>query len=297
MKSPEMGEDRMRSDIKTGLCLAAGLSLSACASWDQPLALEVCGPAKRELKYNNDGHLDTAYLVARHAGWEPAAAAELAFYTQAPDDFAAAYSAPSGTARLFALQFERAHLLSSVLHSLHGGGSDDVAHRQRVLAQMIREQSLAWGNAGQQDEHWKAGFLVHALGDSYAHVWGVNQNRPGSVAYNPVAGHIPDGLVHGNPDNIDANFANYARYVRALFAALDRGTGDGQALEAFLASVERAVIREAGGAEGATTALIRSTSTDDFGRHPRLDCPAWAARLDYQTGVRPFLRQVEARLG
>ncbi len=287
----------MRLTLSTGLCLAAALALSACTTAARPLAMAVCGPVKLTLKYNNDGHLDTAYIVARHAGWDAAAAAELAFYTQAPDDFAAAYSAPSGTARLLALQFERAHLLSSVLHSLHGGGRDDVAHRQRVLAQMIGEQAAAWADPARADEHWKAGFLVHALGDSYAHVWGVNQNRAGSVAYNPVVGHIPDGLVRGNPDEIAGNFANYARYVRALFAALDRGTGDAAALEAYLADVERAVAREAGGEAGITTELIRTTSSDDYGRRGNLDCPAWTARLEYETGVRPFLRQIEARLG
>lgn len=285
------------SRMKTGLCLLAALFATACASWDQPLALAVCGPVKLELKYKSDGHLDTAYIVARHAGWDAADAAELAFFTQAPDDFAAAYSAPSGTARLLALQFERAHLLSSVLHSLHGGGTDDVAHRQRVLAQMLGEQTSIWDDPARQGERWKAGFLVHALGDSYAHVWGINQNQAGSVAYNPIAGHIPDGLVRGDPDNIDANFPNYARYVRALFAALNRGDGDGQALEAYLADVERAVAREAGGADGVTTALIRSTSTDDYRMGRRLDCPAWTARMDYERGVRPFLQQIEARLG
>tara|TARA_R110000868_G_scaffold208192_4_gene457629 strand:- start:3538 stop:4419 length:882 start_codon:yes stop_codon:yes gene_type:complete len=285
--------------LKTALCIAAALTLSACASWTQPLAIAVCGPVKLELKYKSDGHLDTAYIVARHAGWSAADAAELAFYTQAPDDFAAAYSAPSGTARLFGLQFERAHLLSSVLHSLHGGGSDDVAYRQCSLAQMLSEQVSGWDDAAQQDQHWKAGFLVHALGDSYAHVWGVNQNRPGSVAYNPVVGHIPDGLVHGNPDDIDGNYVNYRRYARQLFAALDRGQGDAASLEAYLADVEAAVRREAGGADGATTEMIRSTSTDDYraAGNARLDCPAWTTQLDYERGVRPFLEQIEARLG
>ncbi|WP_339745136.1 hypothetical protein [uncultured Maricaulis sp.] len=281
---------------KAGACLAAALTLTACATWTEPLALAVCGPVKLELKYKDDGHLDTAYIVARHAGWDAAAAAELAFYTQAPDDFAAAYSAPSGSARLLALQFERAHLLSAVLHSLHGGGTDDVAHRQRVLAQMISEQSRVWADPARPGDHWKLGFLVHALGDSYAHVWGVNQNRPGSVAYNPITGHIPDGLVHGNPDNIAANYTNYAAYVRTLYAALDRGDGDRVALEAYLADVEQAVAREARGGVGATTALIRSTSTDDYGRAGSLDCPGWATRLNYESGVRPFLQQIEARL-
>jgi hypothetical protein len=289
---------KMTTMQKSGILLAAALlALPGCATWTQPLALAVCGPVKLELKYKDDGHLDTAYIVARQAGWDAASAAELAFYTQAPDDFAAAYSAPSGTARLLALQFERAHLLSSVLHSLHGGGSDDVAHRQGVLAQMIAEQAGSWAEPARQDERWKLGFLVHALGDSYAHVWGVNQNQAGSVSYNPLVGHIPDGLVHGNPDDIAGNFPNYARYARALFAALDRGDGDSAALEAYLADVENAVAREARGEAGITTALIRSTSTDDYRPAGRLDCPAWTAQLDYDTGVRPFLREIEARLG
>lgn len=279
--------------------LAAGLTLSACATWNEPLALAVCGPEKLSLKYKDDGHLDTAYIVARHAGWDADAAAQLAFYTQAPDDFAVAFSAPSGTARLAGLQFQRAHLLSSVLHSLHGGGADDVAYRQRVLAELIGEHAGDYADPALAGERWQLGFLVHALGDSYAHVWGINQGQAGSVAYNPVAGHIPDGWVRGNPDDIVGNYANFARYVRALFTALDRGNGDEVALNAFLADVQRAVAEEAGGSDGATSALIRSTSTDDYrsaaGR--QLDCPAWAGRLDYAASVRPFLQQVETRLG
>lgn len=286
----------MRQVLDSALLVLAGFSMTACATWTEPLATEICGPVKLELKYKDDGHLDTAYLMARFAGWDAPDAAELAFFAQAPDDFATAFSAPSGSARLLALQFERARLLSSVLHSLHGGSAAAVARRQAGLAELIAEEVAADGQSGAR---WKLGFLIHALGDSYAHVWGVNQGGPGSVAYNPVVGHIPDGLVHGNPDDIRRNYANYARYSRALFAALDRGHGDRAALEAYLADVERAVTRDAAGGDTATTALIRRISTDDYRRAAigRRDCPSWTSELEYETAVRPFLLEVEARLG
>jgi hypothetical protein len=287
----------MRSTLKLGASLVLGLSLTACATWNEPLTLEVCGPSQELLKYKSDGHQDTTYIVAIHAGWEPRDAAELAFYSQAPDDLAVEYSAPSGTARLFALQFRRAHLLSSVLHSLHGGGEAAVQARQQSLARMVTDHTGIYANPDRMDERWKAGFLIHAMGDSYSHVWGVNQNRAGSVSYNPVVGHIPDGLIHGNPDDIVGNFENYAAYARALYRALDTGNGDPDGLVEYLAGVQAATRQENAGDEGATDRYIRATSTADYRSKAsgHQDCPAWARHLDYSSQVEPFLEQIDAQ--
>jgi hypothetical protein len=287
----------MKPVLKLGASLVIGLSVTACSTWNEPLTLEVCGPSRDHLKYKSDGHQDTTYIVAIHAGWDARDAAELAFYSQAPDDFEVEYSAPSGTARLFALQFHRAHLLSSVLHSLHGGGEAAVQARQQSLARMVTEHSAIYDDPNRSDERWKAGFLIHAMGDAYSHVWGVNQNRAGSVSYNPVVGHIPDGLVHGNPDDIVGNFENYSAYARALYRALDTGRGNPDGLVEYLAGVQAATRHEISGDQGATDRFIRATSTADYRSKTtgHQDCPAWAAHLDYSSQVEPFLEAIEAR--
>jgi hypothetical protein len=282
----------LKTILRTGAMMVATLTLSACATWEQSLIGKVCGTSMDGAKYKSDGHLDTTYLIARYAGWDALSAAQLAYFSQAPDDFPIEYSAPSGTARLFLLQFDRAHLLSSVLHSLHGGGTDDVQARQRNLAALLNAQ-LA-GHRGEQNfvDMWKAGFAIHAMGDSYAHVWGINQQQAGQMSYNPVVGHILDGWVRGNPDIIGDNVDNYERFARALFDVLAMPGADREALDAYLDDVR---IWSGNGEEAAQISAL-SAQMHPAGSAHVYNCAAWGRQLAYRGQIRPYLDELAQTL-
>jgi hypothetical protein len=294
-----------RTRIFGASALAASLLVS-CASVPEDSGLasvsdfyeRVCDPQKSNLKYKATGHQDTAYLVARFAGWSDSEAAELAYFTEAPDRFWAQYSAPIGSARIFALQFDRWHHLSSVLHSLHGGSAAEVEARRRTLGRLIvaHRDSYLPGSA-RQAERWKVGFLVHAFGDSFAHVWGVNQGQTGSVSYNPVVGHVVDGVFRGNPDVIAGNPEVYDRYVRALFDVLDRGNGNRGELETYLSEIAfQANAENTGGREGLTDHYVIQRLNSGLSHRSLDNCAAWFEQLDYRQRVRPFLGEVEAAI-
>jgi hypothetical protein len=296
----------MSRTFGVGICLLSGALVAGCATMPEAPELAttsafyetVCGATKSNLKYKETGHQDTAYLVARFAGWSDEEAAELAYFAEAPDRFWAEYSAPIGTARIFALQFDRWHHLSSVLHSLHGGSEAEVLARQHTLGRLIEEHRHLYDpSSPRQNERWKVGFLVHAFGDSFSHVWGVNQGGEGVMSYNPVVGHVVDGVFRGNPDVIAGNPENYAAYARALFAVLDRGDGRRDDLEAYLERIRRAAQMEAaGGGEGLTDHHVVLMLNERLGSRAQPDCSAWRAQLDYQSRVRPFLGEVEAEI-
>jgi hypothetical protein len=278
-----------KSVLKSGIAALVSLTLAACSNgWDQPLIAKACGTSMDDAKYNSDGHLDTTYLIARFAGWDALSAAQLAYFSQAPDDFPIEYSAPSGTARLFLLQFDRAHLLSSVLHSLHGGGTDDVQARQANLAALLNDQLDDHRGEHNFVDMWKAGFAIHAMGDAYAHVWGINQQRPGQMSYNPVVGHIPDGWVRGNPDVIAGNVDNYERFVRALYDVLATVDANPDGLDAYLNNV-RDWSRT--GDEAARISAL-SASTHPARSGDVYNCAAWGQQLAYHGEIRPYLEEL-----
>ena len=71
---------------------------------------------------------------------------------------------------------------------------------------------------------WKVGFLIHALGDSYAHVY---QRNPQSdqQAYGPAIGHAVSQGIY-SADSIQENMDNYLSYLQALYEALNTGNGN-----------------------------------------------------------------------
>ena len=277
-----------KSVLRAGSVLLASLSLAACSTWEQPLIGKACGTSMDGAKYMSDGHLDTTYLIARYAGWDALPAAQLAYFSEAPDDFPVEYSAPSGTARLFLLQFERAHLLSSVLHSLHGGGTDDVQARQANLVALLNVQLDNHRNEQGFVDMWKVGFAIHALGDAYAHVWGINQQQPGQMSYNPVVGHILDGWVRGNPDVIGDNVDNYERFVRALYGALETSDARPTELDAYLLDVRN----WSRNGEEATRIAERSAQMHPAGSSNVYNCAAWGRQLAYRGQIRPYLEEL-----
>lgn len=189
------------------------------------------------LKYAVEGHYNTTELIARMAGYSPNDAFRLALFSQAPDDEAVYYSAPwVGFWGLPLAPFSsyRSNVLN-VLHSLHHGDHTEVLERRSNLKREI----IFLVKSRKKEDDWKIGFLIHALGDSYAHSYGSLANLHG---YNEFIGHIlDDGSTGNRPDEIVANnnYLIYIEFVRALFEALTADSEDHARgpLDAFIARV------------------------------------------------------------
>lgn len=138
----------------------------------------------------------------------------LSVFSQAPDDYVWLYSAvPVAIWGVVDLPYR--HRIMNTLHSLHGGKNADVLLRRSRLAGLIKQADLMSVN-----DHWKIGFLIHALGDSYAHVHGDDGNLE---AYGEFAGHAVDSILRRDGDNIDhKTIGTYVQYTSALFCSLAR---------------------------------------------------------------------------
>lgn len=170
-------------------------------------------------KWNREGHLNTTHLVAKMAGVDEVEAARLAYFSQAPDDMAFLYSAPSvGIWGIVPPFWSYRSKIVNTLHSLHGGNNEQVLTRRERLGSMIIKLR------SEKSETWKVGFLIHALGDSYAHVRG----ELGDLhAYGGFWGHIFDnGTGENQPDIIveNNNYLIYIEYVKDLFEMLSNGS-------------------------------------------------------------------------
>lgn len=221
--------------LKFGMLLIL-ITVSACSNNTYWVDLEKkkykCEDEKTTTKgidFKRTGHLNTVHLVAEYAGLSEEISKQLAFYTQVPDDKPLPYSAPLvGVWGVFDWSYR--HDVMAILHSLHGGNDGAVLKRRDMLKQLI-EESL------NINENWKTGFLIHALGDSYAHV----KNDDGQLeAYGELFGHAFD--FSNSPDIISAdnNVEHYVSYVNALFNALDSGQGNREMLNIFIGDIRKA---------------------------------------------------------
>lgn len=193
-------------------------------------------PSKYEAdKYAKEGHFNTTELVAKMAGLSNKEAARLAFFSQAPDDMWFKYSAPSVGVWGFVPPFWSYRFeIMDTLHALHGGNNEAVIDRRQKLKNLI----ISYRSRKESD--WKVGFLIHAMGDSYGHVYGETTNLR---AYGGIVGHAFDnGEGENRPDMIvtNNNYLIYCDYVRALFDALTSNNkgGDREALNQFISAVK-----------------------------------------------------------
>lgn len=100
-----------------------------------------------------------------------------------------------------------------ILHSLSGG---DPKAMQVCLARMLKNKTL-----NPKLETWEKGFIIHALGDTYAHTY-YDQGSNNSLLYDSPFGHLNDGQT---PEVLWNNRGKYDSYVENLFSALG-GTGN-----------------------------------------------------------------------
>ena len=169
-------------------------------------------------QFGPDGHYYTTNKVAEFAGVSPEVNREITLFSQAPDDLSLSYSA-TAVAIWGVVWIPYRQRIVNTLHSLHGGHQHAVETRRTLLAAKIKNFNL---NTTDPEELWKVGFLIHALGDSYAHVHGEGTTLK---AYNQVWGHAWDSLFGHNPDDLSKNpdaLKNYLAYAEALYTALDR---------------------------------------------------------------------------
>ncbi|MNF44749.1 hypothetical protein D3C84_258660 [compost metagenome] len=166
--------------------------------------------------YEAGGHFYTVYyvtVVSDEAGIDRDRAKRLTCYAQSPDEISAYNAIPVSMKNMFYDRDYRHDVMNS-LHSLHGGNTDAVNHRRETLQKLII-RSLKEG----PDSDWKTGFMIHALGDSYAHVHG-SVDSP--KAFGEGVGHLFASIFGPDPDNVYAgeNYKEFDAYIQALYAAL-----------------------------------------------------------------------------
>ncbi|WP_460928632.1 hypothetical protein [Pseudomonas sp. MC6] len=182
--------------------------------------------------FAKDGHFYTAGYVAYLAGYHDLDKLQrISCFTQTPDQElwklnAVPVSIYGVTPGLWSYRQQ----IVDGLHSLHGGDTQAVNERRVRLKKMIEDAVKS--DSGVSD--WQLGFLIHAFGDSFAHVKGTPPE-----AYGPAFGHLLDSLFGDDPDAIFINghYEKYNAYVKSLFAALSSGHPDAapdpRALDAF----------------------------------------------------------------
>ena len=176
--------------------------------------------------WQENGHFFTVYMVARSAGMNHKDAYALAYYSQLPDELNRTDAKTKGVEHatrglehleLGDLAESWRQDVNNYLHSLHGG---DIQKRRECLIAMLKDETL---------KTWERGFVLHALGDAFAHTYTENGQLK---AYEWTLGHLKDWQ---KPDTIRENVSQYNQYVDVLFGVL--GGSDKSSLNPLLAGV------------------------------------------------------------
>ena len=210
------------------------LSLAGCSTntwWPDTNSQTNCANGN---KWKPDGHINTTHIVATIAGVPAYTAERYALYSQVPDTQWLRFSAPAVSvwATFIPWEWDYRYDINTILHSLHGGNKAQVEARRMLLAKEINH----YARLDIRENDWKVGFLIHALGDSYAHVY---QKNPQSdqQAYGPAIGHAMSKGIY-SADSIHENMDNYLNYIHALYEALNTGNGNQAALYNFKHTVD-----------------------------------------------------------
>lgn len=168
------------------------------------------------IKYGPDGHFYTTYKIAKLAGMNDKDVLALTYFSQYPDEdksYDAIVNAFKNKIPFVGDQFSKDAVKK--LHSLHGGGRSIIDARRNSLEKAIST------NIKNQDNIWKAGLLIHAYADTYAHTKG-DFNSQSEKAFGPAFGHAFHTLTGNDPDEFTnkANTPKYLAYVDNLFKVL-----------------------------------------------------------------------------
>jgi hypothetical protein len=250
------------------------------------------GIIDQEVLYKFDGHYSTAGYIAKLAGYSDEKIRKLSCYTQTPDQEELRYSAPYVAIWGITNPSYRHQIVNS-LHSLHGGDHTSIKIRRERLKTLIIK------SLNEDRPNWEAGFLIHALGDSYAHVHGTGD---GEHAYGEGMGHAVANLPWGErPDSIfvGSHYLNYNLYANDLFSAFVAGNSSSKGDSAALKKFTDEVIAEAAKGEDSNKKVsflfneipIYSDSEETAGKR----CESLNQALD-KNKVRGFLRELSIAL-
>jgi hypothetical protein len=297
------------SPLGKGLLVLLGLALQSACSTTPPeihrLNVAPADPSNKQnqltlstpsvdvLLYGVDGHFYTAGYVAYLAGYrDPSKLKNISCYTQTPDELLWSLNAvPVAFYGIVPGLWSYRHQVLDGLHSLHGGDVGGVEIRRARLKQKIVEAVAP----GSKVPDWQLGFLIHAFGDSYAHVHGTPAR-----AYSQRIGHAIPSLTGDNPDAIFVNrhYQNYNAYVRSLYEALSQdetpAKADFEGLELFTDEITKEAAK---GDDPNKTVIINirhGLPTYVF-RADEQVCKEMNVKID-KSEIREFLRKLSSDL-
>lgn len=162
------------------------------------------------------GHSNTTYKVSNLAGLSKADVFTLSYFSQYPDEdktLDAIVNSIKNKIPFVSNQFTNDAVRK--LHSLHGGDLTAINDRRRSLEVAIKT------NLQKPKDVWKAGLLIHAYGDTFAHTKGGYASSD-EKAFGPAVGHLFHSILGENPDQVtkDINKVKYLAYVNSLFNLL-----------------------------------------------------------------------------
>lgn len=188
----------------------------------------------KSLMFGPDGHLYTTFRISEFAGVDPQISYILAYFSQYPDidKNYDAFTLWKNPLNWVGDKSDWKDFILSKLHSLHGGGSEQIKERKEKLANLIK-QFIS------KKEYWKAGVLIHSLGDAYAHTKD-EINSASEEAYGVKMGHGLDTILGKDPDDLARTIVKkkYIEYVNHLFSILSLENADKTGLQLYCDSID-----------------------------------------------------------
>lgn len=184
--------------------------------------------------FNIVGHAETTYVISVLAGQDIVNTHELTYFSQYPDankELDAIVNAVKNKIPSESNKFTQD--IVTKLHSLHGGDSEKIKQRRTEVENGIKN------NLKKTDDVWKAGLLIHTLGDTYAHTYKKFWTND-EVAYGPATGHLGDSIFGEDPDSVTSpkTKVKYLAYIDNLFAILKTDKADVKRFKDFKTKVK-----------------------------------------------------------
>ena len=164
--------------------------------------------------YEPDGHFYPGYVIGRLNRMSDSDAYAFAYYSQYPDQVKHLDAIKQGLGfggnllRMPAAPLDINWLIADsgkrleiqrIIHALTGDGITDVLKYRKCLVRLMRDGKTAL---------WEKGILAHALGDTFAHLYGAAGREK---AHRAPWGHVGNGHTPDNPTNNPNQFLSYLK--------------------------------------------------------------------------------------